>query len=260
MNVTVGKFSIACRFICSALVFWPLAYRISVERKRGPVPRLDIACSAGRIRPSPKFAILSRPLSHVGVCRRQPHICCRQCGRFRCGVALPSSVQNLRLRGFTQWLALYVFVTQPWMLKKPSIGSIWFFQKRYALAAELKTLSSKDKMIQTSRPIKFTCFLVITLSLFISTLQANAGVRINIAEDLVPGRHFLVTVKIYYRGFDSYHTEQLDNSFLTSGESKETTVLAVIPFLYDRVSASAVHPCYYGDSTRSIRRRSHCAL
>ena len=31
MNVTVGKFSIACRLICGALVFWPLAYRIFVE-------------------------------------------------------------------------------------------------------------------------------------------------------------------------------------------------------------------------------------
>jgi hypothetical protein len=106
-------------------------------------------------------------------------------------------------------------------------------------------------MIQTSRLIKFTCFLVITLSLFTSVLQANAGVRIIMADDLIPGRHFLVTVKIFYRGFDSYHTEQLDNSFLSSGESKDTTVLAVIPFLYDRVSASVVHPCYYGDGTRS---------
>jgi hypothetical protein len=69
------------------------------EWKRGPVPRLDIACSAGRIRPSPQFAILSRPVSHVGICRRQPDFCCREYGRVCCGVALPSSVQNVRLRG-----------------------------------------------------------------------------------------------------------------------------------------------------------------
>ena len=31
MNVTVGKYSLACRFICSALVIGPLVYRISVE-------------------------------------------------------------------------------------------------------------------------------------------------------------------------------------------------------------------------------------
>ena len=118
-------------------------------------------------------------------------------------------------------------------------------------AAYLPTLCSKDEMMPTSIPIKFTCFLVVILSLFTATMQANAGVRINMADDLVPGRHFLVTVTIYNRGFDGYFTEQLDNSFLTSGESKDTTVLAVIPFLYDRVSASAVHPCYYGDRTRS---------
>jgi hypothetical protein len=31
MNVTIGKYTIACRFICSALIFWPLVYRITVE-------------------------------------------------------------------------------------------------------------------------------------------------------------------------------------------------------------------------------------
>jgi len=31
MNVTVGKYSIVCRLICSAMVFWPLAYRFTVE-------------------------------------------------------------------------------------------------------------------------------------------------------------------------------------------------------------------------------------
>ena len=117
----------------------------------------------------------------------------------------------------------------------------------------MPTLSSKDEIMPTSIPIRLTCFLVVTLSLFTAAMQANAGVRISITEDLVPGRHFLVTVTIYNGGFDGYFTEQLDNSFLTSGKSKDTTVLAVIPFLYDRVTASAVHPCYYGDSTRSTK-------
>jgi len=31
MDITVGKYTIACRLICSALVVWPLAYRITVE-------------------------------------------------------------------------------------------------------------------------------------------------------------------------------------------------------------------------------------
>jgi hypothetical protein len=32
MNVTVGKYSIVCRLICSILIFWPLVYRLTVEK------------------------------------------------------------------------------------------------------------------------------------------------------------------------------------------------------------------------------------
>jgi len=32
MKTTVGKYSLACRWLCSALVFWPLAYRMLVEK------------------------------------------------------------------------------------------------------------------------------------------------------------------------------------------------------------------------------------
>jgi len=31
MNISVGKYTVACRFICTALVLWPLAYRMTVE-------------------------------------------------------------------------------------------------------------------------------------------------------------------------------------------------------------------------------------
>lgn len=106
-------------------------------------------------------------------------------------------------------------------------------------------------MMQTSILIRFTCFLVATLCLITSTLQANAGVRIAMADDLEPGRHFLVTARILNRGFDSFFTDRLDSSFLTSGEKKDITVLAVKPFLYDHVSTTAIHPGYYGDGTRS---------
>jgi hypothetical protein len=106
-------------------------------------------------------------------------------------------------------------------------------------------------MTQASSPIGFIYFLVATLSIFTSTLQANAGVRIAMADDLEPGRHFLVTTTIINRGFDAFHTERLDSSCLTSGERRDITVLAVKPFFYDRVSADAVHPGYYGDSTKS---------
>jgi hypothetical protein len=106
-------------------------------------------------------------------------------------------------------------------------------------------------MMQASTPIRFICFLIAILSLFTSTLQANAGVRIAMADDLEPERHFLVTTTIFYRGFDGFFTKPLGSSFLTSGERKDITVLAVKPFLYDRVSADALHPSYYYDSTKS---------
>lgn len=35
------------------------------------------------------------------------------------------------------------------------------------------------------------------------------------------------------------------------GDKKDITVLATVPFIYDHVSATAVHPAYYGNSTRS---------
>ena len=31
MNVTVGKFTLACRFVCSTLVVGPLVYRVLIE-------------------------------------------------------------------------------------------------------------------------------------------------------------------------------------------------------------------------------------
>jgi hypothetical protein len=106
-------------------------------------------------------------------------------------------------------------------------------------------------MMQASIPLRFICFLVTILSLFAYTLQANAGVRIAMADDLESGRHFLVTTTIFNRGFDGFFTKPLDSSFLTSGERKDITVLPVKPFLYDHVSADAVHPGYYYDSTKS---------
>ncbi len=106
-------------------------------------------------------------------------------------------------------------------------------------------------MMRGSMPIRFFCFLAVILSLFSSTLQANAGVRIEMADDLKPERHFLVTTTIFNRGLDGFFTERLDSSFLTSGEKKDITVLAVKPFFYDRVSTYAVHPAYYVDSTQS---------
>ena len=106
-------------------------------------------------------------------------------------------------------------------------------------------------MMQGSLPIRFICFLVATLSLFTSAVRVNAGVRIAMADDLEAGRYFLVTARILNRGFDSYSTDRLGSFFLKRGEKKDITVLATMPFIYDHVSATAVHPAYYGDGTRS---------
>ena len=106
-------------------------------------------------------------------------------------------------------------------------------------------------MVQAFTHIRSICFLIATLSLCTVTLKANAGVRIVMDDGLEAGRHFLVTTTLFNRGFDSFSTDKLDSSFLTSGEKKDITVLATIPVIYDRVSAIATHPCYYGDGTRS---------
>lgn len=106
-------------------------------------------------------------------------------------------------------------------------------------------------MMKDYMPIRFICFFATILFLSASALQANAGVRISMADGLEPGRHFLVIVNILNRGFDSFSTKRIASSFLTSGEKKDITVLATMPFIYDHVSATAVHPAYYGDGTRS---------
>jgi|GEM_PF-2498289 len=31
MNISVGKYTIACRLVCTALVLWPLGYRLFAE-------------------------------------------------------------------------------------------------------------------------------------------------------------------------------------------------------------------------------------
>lgn len=76
------------------------------------------------------------------------------------------------------------------------------------------------------------------------------------SDNLVSGRHILVTVKLYNRGLHGFIIKQIDESFLTSGERKNIAVAAVVPFIYDHVSALVVHPCYYTDSARSDKMPS----
>ena len=88
--------------------------------------------------------------------------------------------------------------------------------------------------------------------LFAVTRPAVADVRVSLATDLEAGRHFLVETHILYAGLHGGHAKLLDRSFLSAGEEKHITVLAVEPFSYGSTFASARHPAYYhGDTVKS---------
>lgn len=87
-------------------------------------------------------------------------------------------------------------------------------------------------------------YLVLIL-LFASTLPAVADVRISMAKDLQSGRHFMVDTHIFYGGIHGSHAKLIDTSFLSAGEEKHITVLAVVPFFYGSVTALDRHPAYF---------------
>lgn len=87
------------------------------------------------------------------------------------------------------------------------------------------------------------CLLFILL--FAGIQPAVAELRVSMTNNLEPGRHFLVTSQILYGGIHGGHVKVLDRSFLSVGEEKRITVLAVVPFFYDKVAAHALHPAYY---------------
>lgn len=93
---------------------------------------------------------------------------------------------------------------------------------------------------------------LLSVLLFTATRPAVAELRVSMAKDLEPGRRFLVSSQILYGGFHGGSAELLDRSFLSAGEEKRISVLAVIPFLYHRAAAHALHPAYYlADSVTS---------
>ena len=93
--------------------------------------------------------------------------------------------------------------------------------------------------------------LAVTL-FFAITRPAHADVRVSMATELEAGRHFLVDTYIHYDGIHGSHAKLLDRSFLTAGEEKRISVLAVVPFVYGSTTASAQHPAYYhGEAVKS---------
>lgn len=93
----------------------------------------------------------------------------------------------------------------------------------------------------------FTRLIVCVVAAF---LVAGAGpaiaeLRVSMAKDLEAGRRFLVTSQIHYGGIHGAHVKVLDSSFLSAGEEKRISVLAAMPFVYEKVVAHAAHPAYY---------------
>lgn len=104
--------------------------------------------------------------------------------------------------------------------------------------------------MQTFMHIRLTYFLVTFLILFASTPQANAGVKVSMADGLEKNRNFLVTTDIYYWEPEGLHVKHIDSSFLTAGGSKHVTVLAVWPLLYSYTYAYSIHPAYWSNSVK----------
>jgi len=61
----------------------------------------------------------------------------------------------------------------------------------------------------------------------------------------------VIDTKIRYAGIHGYHHKSLGTSLIQAGESKEITVLAVLPIFYDSVYTTAAHPAYYINSSSS---------
>jgi hypothetical protein len=104
------------------------------------------------------------------------------------------------------------------------------------------------------RPLARLIVGLIPVLLFAGAAPAGAELRVSMANDLEAGRHFLVTTQIVYAGLHGSHVKLLDRSFLSAGEEKRITVLAAVPFVYDKVAAHALHPAYFlADSATSNR-------
>jgi hypothetical protein len=105
--------------------------------------------------------------------------------------------------------------------------------------------------MQAFMRIRYSYLLVTVLILCASTPQANAGVRVAMADDLDKNQNFLVTTDIYYWKPEGYHVKHIDSSFLTAGSTKHVTVLAVWPLLYSYTYTYAMHPAFFADSVKS---------
>jgi|GEM_PF-3305128 len=93
--------------------------------------------------------------------------------------------------------------------------------------------------------------LIFSGTLLLPALNASAGIRISVAEDLAPGYDIMVKTDIINSGLHGSHQQTLGISFLRAGQSETLPVLATLPLLYEKVVATALHPAYHSTSVSS---------
>ena len=92
-------------------------------------------------------------------------------------------------------------------------------------------------------------YLLLLLALFLIPTVADAGVRVSMTEQIDPAAEVVFETKIRYAGIHGYHHENLGADLIKAGESKDITVLAVVPVMFESVYTNAFHPAYYIDSS-----------
>ena len=71
------------------------------------------------------------------------------------------------------------------------------------------------------------------------------------SEQIDPAAEVVLETKIRYAGIHGYHHKNLGAELIKAGESKNITVLAVIPVLFESVYTNAFHPAYYIATSKS---------
>jgi hypothetical protein len=94
-------------------------------------------------------------------------------------------------------------------------------------------------------------YLLLLLTLFLIPNVGEAGVRISLSKKIDPAAEVVFETKIRYAGIHGYHHKNLGINLLKAGESKDITVLAVVPVMFEAVYTNAFHPAYYIDTSKS---------
>ena len=89
--------------------------------------------------------------------------------------------------------------------------------------------------------------LLLLLALFLIPTVADAGVRVSMSEQIDPAADVVFETKIRYVGLHSYNHKNLGADLIKAGESKDLTVLAVVPVWFESVYTNAFQLAYYTD-------------